>query len=151
MKSIEILSKPTDGQKNIADTWTTSRRSTSLTPHLGIRGTGTRAPSLLVCNDKDLQAGPMKARREFKPTTKILASLRREQGRQNSLIPKNERRRQRPFDEALRAELVWMSQNWRTYFSQTFSSSSSSQNWCQNERRQDIQWREHQDTQWQKE
>ena len=26
MNSIEILSKPTDGQKNIADTWTTSRR-----------------------------------------------------------------------------------------------------------------------------
>ena len=29
MKSIEILSKPTDGQYNIADTWTASRRSTS--------------------------------------------------------------------------------------------------------------------------
>ena len=38
-------SKPMDGQMNIADTWTTSRRSTSLAPHPGIQGTGTRAPS----------------------------------------------------------------------------------------------------------
>ena len=45
MESTEILSKPMDGRKNIADTWTASRRSTSLTPHPGIRGTGTRAPS----------------------------------------------------------------------------------------------------------
>ena len=37
-----------------------------------------------MCNDKDRQAGPMKARKDFKPTTKILASLRQEQGRQNS-------------------------------------------------------------------
>ena len=33
-----------DGQ-NFAHTWTSSRRSTSPTPHPGIRGTGTRAPS----------------------------------------------------------------------------------------------------------
>ena len=38
MKSIEILG-------NIADTWTTSRRSTSQAPHPGTTGTGTRAPS----------------------------------------------------------------------------------------------------------
>ena len=44
MKSTEILSKHKDGPKNIADTWT-SRRSTSLTPHPGTRGIGTRAPS----------------------------------------------------------------------------------------------------------
>ena len=43
MKSAEFLSKPVDGRKNIADTWTTSRRWTSLTPHPGIRGTGARA------------------------------------------------------------------------------------------------------------
>ena len=29
----------------------------------------------LVCNDEDRQAGPMKAREDFKPTSKILASL----------------------------------------------------------------------------
>ena len=100
----------------------------------------------LACNDEDRQAGPMKARKDFGPTTKILASLRQEQGRQNSFIPKNERMRQRPFDEALRAKSEWMSQNWTTDFSQP-SSSSSSQNWWQHEH-QDSQWRENQDTQW---
>ena len=49
------------------------------------------------------------------------------------LITKNERTRQRPFDEALQAKLQWMSQNWRTYFSQPSSSSTSSQNWWQHE------------------
>ena len=38
----------------------------------------------LVCNHDDRQAGPMRARRDFRPTTKILASLRQEQGRQIS-------------------------------------------------------------------
>ena len=101
----------------------------------------------LVCNDENRQGGPMKARQDFKPTTKILASLRQEKGRQHSFIPKNERMRQRPFDEALRAELEWMSQNGRTYFSQPSSCSSSSENWWQHEH-QDSPWREHQDTQW---
>ena len=73
MKSFEILSKPTDGQKNIADTRTTSQRSTSLTPNPGTRGT-------VTCNDGDRHAGPMKARKDFNPTTKILESLRQEQG-----------------------------------------------------------------------
>ena len=54
----------------------------------------------------------MKARNDFRPTAKILASLRQEQGRQNSFIPKNERMRPRPFDEALRAELEWTNQDW---------------------------------------
>ena len=44
MRSTEILSMPMDGRKNVADTWTTSRRSTSLAPLPGIGGTGTRAP-----------------------------------------------------------------------------------------------------------
>ena len=42
----------------------------------------------LVCSDEDRQAGPMTIRKDSKPTTKILASLRQEQGRQNSFIPK---------------------------------------------------------------
>ena len=45
MKCTEILSKSMDGQKNLPDTWTASRRSTSLTLHPGIRGTGSKAPS----------------------------------------------------------------------------------------------------------
>ena len=59
----------------------------------------------LMCNDDDRQAGPMNARKDFEPTTKIFSSLRQEQGRQNSSFPENERMRQRQFDEALRAEL----------------------------------------------
>ena len=102
----------------------------------------------LACKDEDLQAGPMKATRDFKPITRILTSLRQEKGaRQNSFIPKNEGVRQRPFDEALLAELEWMSQNWRPCFSQPFFFLiTSSQNWWQHEH-QDTQWREHQDTQ----
>ena len=67
----------------------------------------------LVCNDDDRQVGPMRARKDFKTTTKILTSLRQEQGRQNSFIPKNERVRQRNFSEALRTELEWQSPNWK--------------------------------------
>ena len=103
--SIEIFSKPTDGQKNIADIWTTSRRSTSLTPHSGIRGTGTRAPSRWGATMRIVKLDQRKQEKDFNTTTKFLASLRQDQGRQNSFIPKNERMRQRPFDEALRPEL----------------------------------------------
>ena len=99
----------------------------------------------LVCNDDDRQAGPMRARKEFKPTTKIFESLRQEQGRQNSFSPKNEITRQRLFDEALRADLEWMSQRWRTYSSQSSSSASSSTIWWQHEHEhQASQWCEHQ-------
>ena len=59
---------------------------------------------LLVSND-DKQAGLMRAREDFKSTTHNLAVLQREQGRQNAYTPKNERARQRPFDEASRADL----------------------------------------------
>ena len=56
MKSIEILSKPTDGQYNIADTWTASRRSTSYkAPWQQARVV--REPITLVCKDEDRQAG----------------------------------------------------------------------------------------------
>ena len=70
----------------------------------------------MACDDEDRQAGPMKAREDFRPTTQILASLRQEQGRQNSFFPKNERTRQRLLDEELQAKLEWMSQDWRTFF-----------------------------------
>ena len=76
--------------------------------------------------------------KDFKSTTQLLAGLRRKRGRQNVYIPKNERARQRPFDEAWRADLEWHSPNWKTHWSQTSSSSSSQQRWQH----------EHQDTQW---
>ena len=73
-----------------------------------------------MCNDDDRQVGPMRARKDFKTTTKILTSLRQEQGRQNSFIPKNERVRQRNFNEALRTELEWQSPNWKNLLVATF-------------------------------
>ena len=33
----------------------------------------------LTCNDEDREAGPMKATKDFRPTTKIIASVRQEQ------------------------------------------------------------------------
>ena len=71
VKSIEILRKPMDGQKNIADTWTTSRRSTSPTPHPGTTGTGTRAPShwcammMIVKLDRSEQEETLNPLRKF--------------------------------------------------------------------------------------
>ena len=56
----------------------------------------------------------MRARKDVKSTAQTLTSLRQEQGRQNSSVPQNERVRQRPFDEALRADLEWRSPNWKT-------------------------------------
>ena len=116
----------------------------------------------LAGNVADRQAGPMKARRDFRPTTQILANLRQEQGgRQNSFIPKNEseaKTTRRRIASRIRTDMstfssFWSSPpNWRTYFSLAvwrnlliFSSSWSSQNWWQHEH-QDSQWREHQDT-----
>ena len=82
----------------------------------------------LACNDEDRVAGPMKARKDFRPTTKILAQVfDKNKDDRIPLFMKNKRMRERLFDEALRAELEWMSQNWKTYFSQPSSSSSSTQ------------------------
>ena len=87
----------------------------------------------MKCNDTNRNAGPMKARTDYQLTTKVLEGLREEQGRQNSFIQKNERTRQRPFNEELQAKLEWLNRNWKIYFSQTSSSSSSSQNMWQHE------------------
>ena len=100
----------------------------------------------LAMTTEDRQCGPMHRRSDYKPTD--LTSLRQEQVRQNSYIPKNERTRQRPFDEQLQAKFEWLSQDWRTYFVQSSSSSSSSQNWWQHEHEhQDSQWHGHQNNQ----
>ena len=133
-------SKSSKMDKNFADTRTTLRRSTSPTPHHGTRGTRTRAPSRWYAMMMIAKLDRCE-HEKTKSTTQTLRSLRQEQGRQNSFIPKNERVRQRPLDEALRADLEWQSLNWKT------SSSSSSRNWWQHEH-QYFQWREHQDTQW---
>ena len=115
MKSIEILSKPTEELKNIADTWTTLTTVDISYTALWHQRRRYEITVTLVCNDDDRQAGPMRARKDFKPTTKILTSVQ-EQGRQKSFVPKNERIRQRPFDDALRAELEWMSEKAQRVF-----------------------------------
>ena len=89
-----------------------------------------------VSFDNDRQAGPMRARKNSSPPRTVL----RQEGRQNVYIPKNERARQRPFDEALRADREWHRHNWKTHWSQT-STSSFSQQWRQHEH-QDTQWRD---------
>ena len=73
---------------------------------------------LLLSND-DKHAGRMRARKDFKSTTQNLAALQREYGRQNAQIPRNERARPRPCDEALRVDLEWHSQNCKSHWSQT--------------------------------
>ena len=119
--------------KNFADTWTTSRRSTSPTPHPGIRGTGTRAPSrwyammmmiakLDRCEHEEILS-PLRELSQVFDKNKVAS------------IPSCRRTREygkEPFDEALRAELEWQSHDWKTYWSQP-SSSSSSQQWWQHE------------------
>ena len=84
----------------------------------------------LVCNDVDRQAGPMRARKDFKSTPRTLTSLRQEQGRQNFLCPRTREYGKDHSIEALRADLKWRSHNWKTYWSQP-SSSLSSQQWWQ--------------------
>ena len=111
-KSIKSLWKFMDGQKIIVGSWSASRRSAPPTAH----------PSYWY---------PM--------MLQTLTILQREQGRQNVKIPKNGRALQRPFNEALRADQEWHSQNSRSHWSNT-SSSSSPQKWW---------WHEHQDDQWQ--
>ena len=142
MRSTEILSEPMDGRKNIADTSITSRRSTSLTPHPGIRGAGTRAPSRWHATMRIVKLDQWKQEEISDPLPKFSQVFDKNLDDRIPLF----RRTRRPFDEARRAELEWMSHNWSTYFSQP-SSSSSSQNWWQHEHPY-SQWREHQDTQW---
>ena len=146
-RSTEILSEPMDGRKNIADTWTTSRRSTSLTPHPGIRSTGTRAPTRWQATMRIVKLDQWKQEEISDPLRKFSQISDKNKDDRIPLFRRT-RARQRLLDEELRAELERICQNWRTYFSQPSSSSWSSQNWWQHEH-QDSQWREHQDTQWQ--
>ena len=77
---------------------------------------------------------------------KQLAHLERQQRRVNPQIPKNERERQRPFDEQLRSELEWQSWNWKVGRSQ--ASSSSSTDWWQSGKWHEPQQEEWQNQQW---
>ena len=81
-------------------------------------------------SDPNHQPGPMWKREDCRATTKALVTLRAEQGRNPTFIAKSLRTRQRnTFDPDLQRHLVWLSENWNTYFSEPTSSSSSS--WSQ--------------------
>ena len=123
-KSIESLRMFMDEQKIIVGTWTTSRRSTV---HLGTSGTGTRTPSywypimtskLDRCEREEISSPHAQS---HSSSTRTRTTKR--------LHPKNERAHQRLCNEALRADLEWHSQNWRSHWSQTSSSSTSQQQW----------------------
>ena len=103
----------------------------------------------LAMTTKYRQCGPMNRRSDSFPLLMLSWVFDKERGRQNSYIPKNERSRKRPFDEELQAKLWWLSHHWMTYFAQSSSSSSFSQNWWQHEHKhQDSQWHGHHNTQW---
>ena len=67
--------------------------------HLLLRNLETAKPILGV-NDGP-HPGPMRGRDDFPKTTRRFAPLQRAQGRVNVFIPKEERERQRPFNETL--------------------------------------------------
>ena len=69
--------------------------------------------------------GPMREGDDFPKTIRRLSALQREQGRVNAHIPKEERERQRPFNETLRADLEWHRHTWRSHWLQASSSSST--------------------------
>ena len=107
-----------DGQENVAGTWTSSQRSTSHTAQPG-NSEGDMKTALLVLGVNDgPHPGPMRERDDFLKTTRRPVALQREQGRANVYIPKEERERQKPFNETLRVDLEW-------HWSQASSSSSS--------------------------
>ena len=120
-----------DGQ-NFAHTWTSSRRSTSPTPHPGIRGTGTRAPSRWY-------AVMMIAKLDRCEHEEILRPLRElsqvfDKNKVAS-IPSCRRTREYGKNHSMKhCEQNWSGRVifWKTYWSQP-SSSSSSQQWWQHE------------------
>ena len=68
-------------------------------------------------NDPNPQSEPMWKREDYRATTIALLSLREEQGRTNTKIPKNMRTRQEDtLDPELQRKLEWLSPNWKTFF-----------------------------------
>ena len=55
----------------------------------------------------DHKLGPINDRDVFPKASRVRAALQRQRGWVNPYIPKNERERQRPFDEHLRSNLGW--------------------------------------------
>ena len=84
-----------------------------------------------ISDDPNSLAGPLWKREDYKTSTSALMCLQQEQGKGVPHIPMHMRTRQHnTLDPTIQQILVWLSQNWQTYFSTPTSSSSSS--WSQN-------------------
>ena len=97
--------------------------------------------------DPDLQAIPLAKREDLKRTTKMLYSLRKEQGKVNSFIPQEKRTGQRDeLDPTLQERLERLSRHRREAFSTISTSSTSTwtQNWWSNDKWHAERWKEHQ-------
>ena len=95
--------------------------------------------------DPDLQACPAAKREDRKRTTKMLFSLRKEQGKVNSFIPQENRTGQRDeLDQTLQERLGWFGRHRREAFS-TISTSSTpawTQNWWSDDKWYEERWKE---------
>ena len=79
-----------EGQKNIADTWTASRRSTFLTSRPGSRGTGTRALYVGRVIHKIVKKDRWTQEKISNPLCKLSQVFDRNKGGQNSFSSKND-------------------------------------------------------------
>ena len=74
----------------------------------------------------DYQLGPMRMRSDNKEATERITSFAIREGQSVKHIPKEERHRLDALDPDLEKWLIWLSENWHTYFTNDGSSSSSS-------------------------
>ena len=86
IKSTEILSKLMDARR-ILPILGLPHDDRHLLHRTLASQTRVRNTTMLVCNDDDRQAGPMRARRDLESTTQPITVLRQEQGRQNVYFP----------------------------------------------------------------
>ena len=78
----------------LAVTWIISLRSISRTI-LVINDYDMRALFTMKCSDPTFQLGPMRNRKDYHETTKLLMKLREEQGRTSTYIPISQRTREK--------------------------------------------------------
>ena len=85
-----------DGQKNIADTWTASRRSTSLTPH---PSTSTRAPSRWRATMRIVKLDQWKQEKTSVPLRKFSQVFDK---KKDNIIPLLQRTREQGKDHSMK-------------------------------------------------
>ena len=115
--------KFTDGMKLGVSIWTTSKILIFLTTlHVNIENVTQRCGHI----ESDFQLGPLNMRDGSKQPTEQLTSLAVREWQQVRYIPNEERHRSDAVDQDLEKWLIWLSENWHTYFANDGSSSSSS-------------------------